>query len=77
MCETIRSCSKTKIDVTLDNESQEVIITIDLKNYKMKSIINLKQLENNIENIGSNWVTQQLTEKISSILGYKVEITKK
>lgn len=66
-----------KIDTAFDIESQEVIITIDLKNHRMKSTINLKQLEANIENIGSNWVAQQLTEKISSILGYKVEITKK
>jgi len=58
-------------------EENEVTITIDLKNYKMKSTINLKDLEKNIEGIGSNWVAQQLTEKISSILGYKVEITKK
>lgn len=55
----------------------EVTITIDLTNYKMKSTINLKDLEKNIESIGSNWIAQQLTEKISSILGYKVEITKK
>jgi len=66
-----------KIDTAFDIESQEVIITIELEKYRMKSTINLKDLEKNIEGIGSNWVAQQLTEKISSILGYKVEITKK
>lgn len=66
-----------KIDVSLNLEQQEVILTIDLEKHRMKSTINLKDLEKNIENIGSNWVAQQLTEKISSILGYKVEITKK
>jgi len=66
-----------KIDVSLNMEQDEVTIVIDLKNHKMKSTINLKNLEKNIEGIASNWVAQQLTEKISAILGYKVEITKK
>jgi len=65
------------ITTELDVESQQVIITIELKNHRMKSTINLKQLESNIEGIASNIIAQQLTEKISSILGYKVEITKK
>ena len=66
-----------KIDTALDTESQEVIVTIELKNHRMKSTINLKQLENNIEGIASNIFAQKLAEQISSLLGYKVEITKK
>ena len=58
-------------------EENEVSILIDLKNHRMKSTINLKQLESNIEGIGSNLLAQKITEQISAMLGYKVEITKK
>jgi len=58
-------------------EENEVTIIIDLKNHRMKSTINLSNLEKNIEGIGSNALAQKLTEQISSLMGYKVEITKK
>jgi len=61
----------------MNMEQQEVTIVIELEKHRMKSTINLKQLESNIEGIASNLLAQKLTEQISSILGYKVEITKK